>query len=146
MSTFIKGDAVILSIWDSSASEYKPIGCLTQNSLSFTRNVIEAQTKCDPGLIKRSAGSTSSEIPFEAIYIKTDTTKTNFDAMLGFINVAAGTTQDWKMLSDQITPVAYYGTAVLSDLEISAAAGDEFATYSGTLQNSGLILTVDPNA
>lgn len=144
MSTFIKGDAVILSIWDGSA--YEPIGCLTSNSLSFTRNVIEAQTKCDPGIIKRAAGSTSSEVPFEAIYIKTDSAKTDFDAMLGFINVANGTTQDWKMSTDQITPVAYFGTAILADLEISAAAGDEFATYSGTLQNSGLIVTVDPNA
>jgi hypothetical protein len=144
MSTFIKGDAVILSIWDGTA--YKPIGCLTSNSLSVTRNVIETQTKCDPGQIIRAAGSTSSEISFEAKYIKTDATKTDFDALFGFINVATGTTQDWKMSTDQITPVAYYGTAVLADLEISAAAGDEFATYSGTLQNSGLVVTVDPNA
>ena len=50
------------------------------------------------------------------------------------------------MTSDQSSPVAYYGTAVLSDLELSAAAGDEFATYSGTLQNSGVIVTTDPNA
>ena len=146
MNTFIKGDAVILSIWDSSASEYKPIGCLTSNSLSFTRNVIETQTKCDPGQIIRAAGSASSEVSFEANYIKTDNTKTDFEALIGFINVANGTTQDWKMSTDQITPVAYFGTAILADLEISAAAGDEFATYSGTLQNSGLIVTVDPNA
>ena len=143
MSTFIKGDAVILSIWDGTA--YEPIGCLTSNSLSVTRNVIETQTKCDPGQIIRAAGSTSSEISFEATYIKTDAAKTNFDALFNFINVANGTTQTWKMSTDQITPVAYYGVAVLADLEISAA-GDEFATYSGTLQNSGLISEVDPNA
>jgi len=144
MSTFIKGDAVILSIWDGSA--YLPVGCLTSNSLSVTRNVIEAQTKCAPSQIIRQAGSTSSEVSFEATYIKTDATKTDFNALLDFINVAQGTTQDWKMTSDQDAPVAYYGSAVLADLEISAAAGDEFATYSGTLQNSGLIVTVDPNA
>jgi len=144
MSTFIKGDAVILSIWDGSA--YEPIGCLTSNSLSVTRNVIEAQTKCDPGQIIRNAGSTSSEVSFEATYIKTESGKTDFDALLNFINVANGTTQTWKMSTDQITPVSYYGTAVLADLEITAAAGDEFATYSGTLQNSGLITETDPNA
>ena len=143
MSTFIKGDAVILSIWDGSA--YEPIGCLTSNSLSVTRNVIEAQTKCAPGEITRVAGSTSSEVSFEATYIKTEAGKTDFDALLNFINVANGTTQTWKMSTDQITPVSYYGTAVLSDLEITAAAGDEFATYSGTLQNSGLITETDPN-
>jgi len=144
MSTFIKGDAVILSIWDGSA--YEPIGCLTSNSLSVTRNVIEAQTKCDPGQIIRNAGSTSSEVSFEATYIKTEAGKTDFDALLNFINVANGSTQTWKMSTDQITPVSYYGTAVLADLEITAAAGDEFATYSGTLQNSGLITETDPNA
>ncbi len=144
MSTFIKGDAVILSIWDGSA--YEPIGCLTSNSLSVTRNVIEAQTKCAPGEITRVAGSTSSEVSFEATYIKTDGGKTNFDSLLSFINDVSGSTQYWKMSTDQITPVAYYGNAVLADLEITAAAGDEFATFSGTLQNTGLVLTVDPNA
>ncbi len=144
MSTFIKGDAVILSIWDGSA--YEPIGCLTSNSLSVTRNVIEAQTKCAPGEITRVAGSTSSEVSFEATYIKTDGGKTNFDSLLSFINDVGGSTQYWKMSTDQVDPVAYYGNAVLADLEITAAAGDEFATFSGTLQNTGLVLTVDPNA
>ena len=142
MSTFIKGDAVILSIWDGVA--YEPIGCLTSNSLSVTRNVIETQTKCSPGEIIRAAGSTSSEVSFEATYIKTEGDKTDFEDLLNFINVSNGTTQSWKMSTDQITTVAYYGYAILADLEISAAAGDEFATFSGTLQNSGLILTVDP--
>ena len=119
---------------------------MTSNSLSVTRNVIEAQTKCAPGEITRVAGSTSSEVSFEATYIKTEAGKTDFDALLNFINVANGSTQTWKMSTDQITPVSYYGTAVLADLEITAAAGDEFATYSGTLQNSGLITETDPNA
>jgi len=144
MSTFIKGDAVILSIYDGT--DYLPVGCLTSNSLSLTRNVIETQTKCEPGQIIRQAGSSSSEISFEATYISTDATKTDFNALFDFINVTSGTSQDWKMTSDQSSPVAYYGTAVLSDLELSAAAGDEFATYSGTLQNSGVIVTTDPNA
>jgi hypothetical protein len=144
MSVFIKGDAVILSIWDGTA--YEPIGCLTSNSLSVTRNVIETQTKCSPGEIIRAAGSTSSEISFEATYIKTEAGKSDFDALLNFINTASGALQTWKMSTDQITPVSYFGSAVLADLEISAAAGDEFATYSGTLQNSGLITETDPNA
>lgn len=145
MSTFIKGDDVILSIWNGTDA-YEPIGCLTSNEINITRNIIEAQTKCEPGVIVKQAGTTSSEVPFEAIYIKTEAGKTDFDALLNFINVASGTTQDWKMTSDQTSPVAYYGTAILADLTLSASAGDEFATYSGTLSNSGLITTVDPNA
>lgn len=143
MSQFIKGDAVILSIWDGTA--YLPIGCLTSNSLNLTRNLIETQTKCDPGQIIKSAGAVTYEVPFEAVYIKTEVGKTDFDAMLQFINVAEGTTQTWKMSTDQTTPTDYYGTAVLSDLTLDAAAGDENATYSGTLSGSGLIVTVDPN-
>ena len=144
MSTFIKGDAVILSIWDDVGS-YQPIGCLTSNDISFTRNVIEAQTKCDPGVIVKAAGSTTSEISFEAIYIRTDNGKSDFDDLFDVINVINGTTQTWKLESDQTSPVAYYGVGVLADLSLSAAAGDEFATYSGTLSNTGLIVTVDPN-
>ena len=144
MSTFIKGDDVILSIYDGSA--YKPVGCLTSNDISFTRNVIEAQTKCNPGVIVKQAGSTSSEISFEATYIVTDAGKTSFDELLQFINVINGTTQTWKMTSAQSSPVAYYGSAILADLSLSSAAGDEFASFSGTLSNSGLIVTVDPNA
>lgn len=145
MSTFIKGDDVILSIWNGTDA-YEPIGCLTSNEINITRNIIEAQTKCDPGVIVKQAGTTSSEVPFEAIYIKTESGKTDFDALLNFINIASGSTQDWKMTSDQTSPVAYYGTAILADLTLSASAGDEFATYSGTLSNSGLITTTDPNA
>ena len=144
MSTFIKGDAVILSIWNG-VDAYEPIGCLTSNSINVTRNIIEAQTKCDPGVIIKQAGTTSSEIPFEAIYIKTESGKTDFDALLAFINVAAGTTQTWSMTTDQVTPTTYYGTSILADLTLDASAGDEFATYSGTLSNTGLIVTVDPN-
>jgi hypothetical protein len=145
MSTFIKGDSVILSIWNGT-DDYEPIGCLISNEINITRNVIEAQTKCDPGVIVKQAGSSTSEVPFEAIYIKTESGKTDFDSLLNFINVVGGTTQDWRMSTDQITPIAYYGTAVLADLTLSASAGDEFATYSGTLSNSGLITTTDPHA
>jgi predicted secreted protein len=144
MSTFIKGDAVILSIYSDTDTDYLPIGCLTSNSLSITRNVIEAQTKCSPGRVVRYGGSTSSEISFEATYIKTEAEKTNFDALLDFINESNGVRQFWRMSTDQTSPVAYYGTGILTDLEITAAAGDEFATFSGTIQNSGLITEVDP--
>lgn len=146
MATFILGDDVVLYIWDSVDTSYKPVGCLTQNDLNLTRNVIEAQTKCDKGLIVRQAGSTSSDISFDATYIKTDTTKSNFNDLLDFINVVNGTTQDWKMSSDQTSPTDYYGTGVLADLSLSSSSGDEFATFSGTIQNSGLITTVDPHA
>ena len=144
MSQLIKGELVILDIWDGAA--YKPVGGLTSNTLSVEVNIMEAQIKDNPGIILRQAGSSSSTVAYEANYIKTDSTKTDFDAMLGFVNTISGTTQTWRMSSDQTTPVYYYGTGIFSSLELTSAAGDEFATYSGELQNTGLIVTVDPNA
>ena len=57
MSNFIKGDALILWFWDTSGTPaYKPVACLTSNSLSQTRNIIESQTKCAPGLVEKDSG------------------------------------------------------------------------------------------
>jgi hypothetical protein len=144
MSTFVKGDAVILYIYNG-VDAYEPIGCLTSNSLQVTRNVIETQTKCDPSVIIKAAGTTSSDINFEAVYIKTESGKTDYNACLDFINSIEGQSVTWKMTSGQDDGSAYYGTGVFSDLSLDAAAGDEFATYSGTISNSGLVLTEDPN-
>ena len=60
MSNFIKGENLILYIHDDTI--YRPIACLTSNSLSQTLNIIESQTKCDPGVVIKDAGSMSYEI------------------------------------------------------------------------------------
>jgi hypothetical protein len=44
-TTFIKGDVIILSVWTDAV--YKPVACLTSNSLNQTRNLIESQNKCN---------------------------------------------------------------------------------------------------
>ena len=36
--------------------------------------------------------------------------------------------------------------SVFGDLSLDAAAGDELATFSGTISGSGVIATTDPNA
>ncbi len=144
MSTQIKGESLILYIWDG-VSAYEPIACLTSNSLAQTRNIIESQTKCDPGTIVRTAGSSSYEISFEGEYIITEAGKQSHAELFAYINTISGTTQDWKMDNGQSSPDAYYGSAILSDLTLDAPAGDELSTFSGTLSGSGLILTVDPN-
>jgi len=56
MSNFIKGEILLLYVYDSGGSIYRPVACLTSNSLSQTRNVIEAQTKCDPGVTIKQSG------------------------------------------------------------------------------------------
>jgi len=146
MSTFIKGDAIILSVWDDSI--YRPIACLTQNSLQRTKNVIEAQTKCEPGQILRQGGSQSYEVAFDGLYIDTTTaitgevTKASHDFLM---TVMDGTTNSiWRMDTGIEGTPFYYGTAILSDLSADFAAGDEFATFSGSMSGSGLVVLVDP--
>lgn len=142
MSTFIKGDNLILSIHNGST--YDPIGCLTSNSMSFSVNAIEAQTKCDAGQIKREAGSTSYEVSFDAIYIATEAGKTDYDALLQFVNQANGSNVTWKLSTGQSSPTDYFGEGVFSELTLDAPTGDEYATFSGTISGSGLVVTTDP--
>lgn len=152
MSNFIKGDAVILWIWDTSGTPaYKPTACLTSTSLSQTRNIIESQTKCAPGLVEKDAGSLNNEISLEGQYIDTtstptagDDTKMSHDALFELMN--AGTPIDWRMSTGLTDTAYYYGTeSILSSLELSADAGDSVATFSGTLSVSGAIVTTDPH-
>ena len=146
MPTFIKGDTIILYVYDGAA--YKPLACLTSNSLSQTRNIIESQTKCSPGLVIKDAGSLTYEITFEGNYLDTtstgaSTTLASHDAIKSLLEL--GSSYDWKMDTGLTDNAAYYGTGVFSDLTLDASAGDELATFSGTLSGSGAIVNVDPN-
>lgn len=147
MSTFIKGEDLILYIYDGSI--YRPIACLTSNSLSQTRGIIEAQTKCSPGVTEKSTGAMSYSLACEGNYIDTtsvgaEVTKASHDYLKTLMD--AGTQFDWRLDTGLVDTVYYFGQAVLTDLEMTAAAGDEFTTFSGTLDGSGAIATVDPNA
>ena len=145
MSTFIKGEGLILYIHDGSI--YRPIACLTSNSLAETRGVIETQTKCSPGVTEKSSGTYAYNISAEGLYIDTtsigaEVTKASHDYL--HTVMASGASFTWKMDTKLTDTTAYYGTAVLTDLEATGAAGDEFASFSATLDGSGAIVTVDP--
>ena len=145
MSELIKGDAEILKLWDGTA--YVPFACLTSSSLSETRNVIESQTKCDPGLVTRTAGSYSYEISFEGEYIKPEASKESWAELRDRIRVVADSEVEWSITTtyaDASTDIDY-GTAILTDLSKDAPAGDELITFSGSLSGSGAIVQVAPN-
>jgi len=146
MSTFIKGDVNILYVHD--ATIWRPVACLTSNSLSETRNVIEAQTKCEPGETLKQSGSYSYEVSAEGNYIDTtsvgaEITKASHDYLRSLMS--SGSSFFWKLDTGLTDTAAYFGTAILSDLEMTSAAGDEFTTFSATLNGSGLIVTADPS-
>lgn len=145
MSTFIKGDELIFYVHDGSI--YRPIACLTSNSLSQSRGVIETQTKCDPGVTQRAAGVLSYEISCEGNYIDTtsagaEVTKASHDYLKGLLE--AGTVITWKMDIGLTDTDEYFGTAYMTELSADAPTGDEFATFSCTLSGSGSIVSVDP--
>lgn len=143
----IKGEVIIVYFWDTDA--YKPIGCLTSNGLSQTRNIIESQTKCNPGVVTKTAGSLNNEITFEGEYEDTtsatgNTAIVSHDYLFGLMNNA--TLIDWKMTTGLADDPAYYGTsAILGSLELTAPAGDDVATFSGSLAVDGAIVLEDPH-
>jgi hypothetical protein len=145
MSTFIKGEDLILYVWDGT-SAYEPVACLTSNSIELTRSIIESQTKCDPGVTVKSPGIMTYQIPFEGEYIVTESGKVSHDGLMDFINTASPATITWRMDTGQSGTPYYYGTGTLVDLSLSADAGDNISTFSGTIDGSGLALTTDPEA
>ena len=146
MATKIKGEDIVLSVHDGTI--YRPVACLTSNSLNITRGVIETQTKCEPGETIRAAGSMSYEIPCEGILIDTtslgaEITQASHDYLMTVIQSTAGTLT-WRMDTGLTDTPYYYGTGILVGLEQTNPAGDEFTTFSATISGSGAIVTVSP--
>lgn len=144
----IKGDALILYVWDSVDLDYRPIACLTSNTLNSTREVLTSQTKCAPGVVEKESGVFDYNITADGEYIDTtsvggDTTKASHDYLLEWQQ--AGDKRTWKMDTGLADTTAYYGTSLLTDLTLTGDSG-QIATFSATLEGDGAIVTVDPNA
>lgn len=146
MALPIKGEVGIIYVHDGTI--YRPIACLTSNSLSSAVSVIESNTKCFPGVTKKQAGNFSYTIDAEGEYIDTtsvggETTKASHDFLLA--KQMAKTLANWK-LDTGVTGAIYYGSAILSDLSLDQGSGDEISTFSVTLDGDGAIVLVDPKA
>ena len=146
MANFIKGDVAILSIFDGTA--YRPVACLTSNSLSTSLSVIETVTKCDPGETIKTAGTSSYNISAEGNYIDTtsvggDTAKASHDYL--FTRQQAKDVVIWKLSTGLADTSDYYGSAIITDLEADFPTDGELATFSATFEGSGAIVTIDPS-
>ena len=146
MPALIKGDNILFKIYDGSDS-YDPIACLTSNNLSETKNIIESQTKCNPGQIIKTPGSYTYELSIEGELAIKDADQ--FDYMSLRADLVNGVAQQWSMEGFQAGGPndTYYGTAYFSAFEVDAPAGDEIATFSATLVGDGetAITTTNPN-
>ena len=144
MADKIKGEGLILYVHDGTI--YRPVACLTSNSLDTELGIIEAQTKCAPGVVEKQAGAFSYTLTADALAIDTtsvggDTTKASHDYLLGIQQAKNPVT--WKMDSGS-TSLIYYGTGIITSLGLEAPAGDEFASFSLTIDGSGAIVKVNP--
>lgn len=144
MATPIKGEVGILYVADGSS--YKPVACLTSNSLSTAVSVIESNTKCNPGVTKIQGGIYSYTLDAEGEYIDTtsiggDSTKVSHDFLVELQLEKSLVT--WKLVTG-VTGATYYGSALISDLSLDMGSGDDLATFSLTLNGDGEISTVDP--
>jgi len=141
--TFIKGDAVLLSIYDTTA--YEPIACLTSNSIDESVANEEVQTKCDPGNVVQTAGAYSYEISGDGLYIdeSVDTAKQSHAKLKALLR--AKTVLTWKMDTGLSGSVAEYGTGILTSVSLSANAGEN-ANFTFTILGRGTISATDPNA
>lgn len=142
----LKGENSILYIYKLNA--WLPVACLTSNGLSTQLSVIESQTKCDPGLVKKTAGNFSYNISADGEIIDTttvggDNTKCSHDALLAL--QMAKTNVDFKIDTDinTVNSTKYYGTAILTSLEFTADAGDAIQTFTASLDGSGSLSLTD---
>ena len=147
MSTPIKGENGVLFIAEDEA--WLPIACLTSNSLASTVAEITRQTKCAPGVTEKSAGSFNYTLSAEGEYIDTttaggDDTKVSHDKLLALQQ--ARLLVQWKLDTNitDATSTKYYGTALITDLNLDQAAGDALSTFSATLSGNGSISLTDP--
>lgn len=144
MATPIKGELGLLYIYDGAI--YRPLACLTSSSFSPNVSIIESMTKCNPGVVTKTAGMFTYTLEAEGEYIDTtsvggDTTKASHDYL--FTKLTAKLPVNWK-LDTGVTGVTYYGTAIITDLPLEQGAGDELSTFSITMEGSGEVVLTDP--
>lgn len=140
----IKGDAGLFYIHDGEI--YRPVACLTTNSISTNVSVITSNTKCNPGVTGKQAGIFDYSISGDGEYIDTtsiggDDTKASHDYLLKQQLLKLPVTFKYDTGA---TGSIYYGTAIISSLELSQDAGDALSTFTTTLEGIGTILLVDP--
>ena len=142
--TFILGNVVVQSIYDTTATAWEPIGCLTTNSFSESMEVNEIETKCDPGNIVRTPGSTSYELTGEGRYIDeaVDTGRQSYHKLKGYLR--AKTLIEWRQATGIGTPTEEFGFGYITSVEMTAESGQE-VTFTYTISGSGAITTTDPH-
>lgn len=139
----LNGTDVLLYI--RVASAWKPVVCLTEQSIERTANEIDVSGKCDAGSSDFLAGRKDRTIPFSgwAIANPADLTTLGFDALeLLFDN---GTSFDWKIAHKSSTTIytPRFGKGVLLSLNETHADNDGIK-FDASLRVNGTPVKIDP--
>lgn len=147
---YLPGDDLLLWVWDNTEAvpAWEPVACLTSNTLTDNWTFSEQRNKCNPGVTVRTKTGHDYEIGFELEFINTeapdgDTALQSYNslrkkAVLGPL--------DWKFAGVDglaVQGLLYSGTAEMSTLALTAPAGDELVTASGTLLGVGEVSETD---
>lgn len=145
-----QGDADMLYVHDGT--QYRPIACLTSNTLDKTRNFRERTTKCNAGEVERVPSGITRSITLEGLFFDTtseggDTARASYDWLDEKIESGEELTIKNEIVSlngiDGSDPVYY--TAYLESLSRTSPSGEDI-TFSATLNVSGAGTKVDPKA
>lgn len=144
----IKGEILILSVYDTTDTAYRPVACLTSNALNQTRGIIESQTKCDPGVTTKTPGTLNYTLTGDGEYIDTTSSGAPARASHDYLKenfMDTGDTLTWRLATGLTDNAFYYGTGVFTDLSLTGDSGDAVSTFSFTIDGDGAIVTTDPN-
>ncbi len=128
----IQGHAIVLYINDSDT--WKPIACLTETTWSIDGEILESNTKCDPGVTIKTPGTVSHSFDFDGEYfdstsVSGETTKASHDHMVGVTNIK----KSYRLSTGLADNAFQYFDGILSSLELSSPSDDK-ATFSGTIE------------
>ncbi|MCT4238588.1 hypothetical protein HZP42_19590 [Elizabethkingia anophelis] len=161
MSKNVQGKKIYLSIYDdevpsgggTAANAYKPLACLTSNSLSESQEVIKSDPNKCSDAATYSYGEYSYEASAEGQFLDpTDPTasgKASYDWLHDFNKKKRTSKKNifWRETTVPAdgTATYRYGEGIITALELTAPA-DGDATFTMTIQGIGEISHTDPKA
>lgn len=125
----------LLGIW-------LPVGCLTDNSLSESSEMLNTTTRDNDGWYTGRPTTQNYVINYSGLQINTTVAGGNFE-VASYDKLKQlkrnRTLTDWK-IEGALFPVVDYGKCYVTELS-EASAVDEFLTFSGTMTGYGKPLT-----
>ena len=141
----ILGDTLVISIYDGAA--YRPVACLTGNSISSVREILESRTKCDPGVVKKDYGPLNQSASVEGECIDT-TSVGGYTSLASFDYLKtvqqAGNKVDMRFSTGLADTPSEYATVLIENLQQSGPTG-QISTFTADFQFDTILSDTDPN-